>query len=148
MKHKAEITNKQQKILDFIQGFIAKYRFPPACHQIGSAFGIKDSTVHHYLNKLEQAGFIRRSKGQVRTIQILKSCNDVHWEIDVATPNKLVLKRTDGLFSEIIAVFNSRSAANTFLLENLIENKMVVLTDRAALAMGNWNKTEETEETV
>lgn len=144
MKRKTEITDKQRKILDFIQGFIAKYHFPPACHQIGSAFGIKDSTVHHYLNKLEQAGFIGRSKGQARTIQILKSCNDVRWEIDVATPNKLVLKRIDGLFSEIIAVFNSRSAANKFLLENLLENKTVVLTDRALLAMGNWDKTKET----
>lgn len=144
MKPKAEITNKQRKILDFIQGFIAKYRFPPACHQIGSAFRIKDSTVHHYLNKLEQAGFIRRSKGQVRTIQILKSCNDVRWEIDVATPDKLVLKRIDGLFSEIIAVFNSRSAANVFLVENILEDKIVAITDRAALAMGNCKKTEET----
>ena len=145
MKNKAQITNKQQKILDFIQGFIAKYRFPPACHQIGSAFRIRDSTVHHYLNKLEQAGFIRRSKGQVRTIQILKSCNDVRWEIDVTTPDKLVLKRIDGLLSEIIAVFNSPSAANTFLLENLLQDKMIVLTDRAALAVA---KCEETEETV
>lgn len=144
MKSKSEITNKQQKILNFIRGFIAKYRFPPACHQIGSAFGIKDSTVHHYLNKLEQAGFIRRSKGQVRTIQILKSCNAVRWEIDVATPDKLVLKRIDGLFSEIVAVFNSHSAANAFLVENVLHDNLLVLTDRATLVIGNCKKAEET----
>lgn len=144
MKQKIEITDKQQKIFKFIQGFISKYRFPPACHQIGSAFGIKDSTVHHYLNKLEQAGFIRRSKGQVRTIQILKSCNNVRWEIDVETQDKLVLKKVDGFFSEIVAVFNSFSAANTFLVENVLHDNLLVLTDRAALAIENCKKTEET----
>lgn len=144
MKHKAEITDKQRKILDFIQGFIAKYHFSPAYHQIGSAFGIKDSTVHHYLNKLEQAGFIGRSKGQVRTIQILKSCNDVRWEIDIDTPDRLVLKKVDGLFSEIVAVFNSPSAAHTFLVENVLHDSFLILTDSAISAIENCKKTEET----
>lgn len=68
----AELTKKQQEILDFIIGQQAQKGYPPSVREICEAVGLRStSTVHGYLERLEKKGFIRRDPTKPRAIEIL-----------------------------------------------------------------------------
>jgi len=70
----ADISDKQKKILDFINNYIKESGYPPTVREIASAIGLSSSaTVHAHLSKLEKLGYIRRGKGSSRSIEILKN---------------------------------------------------------------------------
>jgi len=69
-----DISDKQKKILDFINNYIKKFGYPPTVREIAPAIGLSSSaTVHAHLSKLEKLGYIKRGKGSSRSIEILKN---------------------------------------------------------------------------
>ena len=59
---KDELSNRQKKILEFIESFINAHGYPPTIREIGEAVGIASTSVVNYnLNKLVEAGHIARS---------------------------------------------------------------------------------------
>ncbi|MDR1013983.1 MAG: transcriptional repressor LexA [Coriobacteriales bacterium] len=67
----AGLSERQQDILDFLEGFIAKNGYPPSVREIGEAVGLSSSsTVHSHLNTLENKGFIRRDPSSARALTI------------------------------------------------------------------------------
>lgn len=67
-----DLTKRQDAILDFVRKFMAERSFPPSMREIGSAFGIASSSVFDHLEALARKGFIRRTTGRSRSIEILK----------------------------------------------------------------------------
>jgi len=66
----AELTKKQQAVLDFLQQR-AEEGLPPTVREICAAAGIKStSTVHAYLKTLEDGGYISRQSGLNRAIRV------------------------------------------------------------------------------
>ncbi|SHE34458.1 MULTISPECIES: transcriptional repressor LexA [Caloramator] len=66
------LSDKQQKILEFIKQEIATRGYPPSVREIGLAVGLRStSTVHAHLEKLEKKGLIRRDPTKPRAIEIL-----------------------------------------------------------------------------
>jgi len=66
------LTSKEESILQYIREEIIEKGYPPAVREICEAVGIKStSTVHAYLEKLEEKGLIRRDKTKPRAIEIL-----------------------------------------------------------------------------
>ncbi|KAF2955907.1 hypothetical protein [Marinitoga sp. 38H-ov] len=64
------ITNKQKKILDYIEFFIQVKGYPPSMREIMNFFGLKSvSTVFSHLKSLEKKGYIEIS-GNPRGISI------------------------------------------------------------------------------
>ncbi len=64
------LTEKQQKMLDFLKERIHT-GVPPTVREICKAAGIKStSTAHAYLQKLEDAGYICRDSGLTRSIRM------------------------------------------------------------------------------
>lgn len=64
------LNEKQQKMLAFLKERI-RDGVPPTVREICAAAGIKStSTVHAYLQKLEEAGYINRDTGLTRSIRI------------------------------------------------------------------------------
>ena len=61
----------QHKILGFIGQFIEDRGMPPTVREIGDEFGIKSSTVHAHLGRMEKKGILRRSSGKARSIDLL-----------------------------------------------------------------------------
>jgi repressor LexA len=58
-----EPSDKQQKILQFIDSFIDQHDYPPSIRQIQEACGISSTSVVDYnLRALERAGYIRRDR--------------------------------------------------------------------------------------
>lgn len=79
----AELTKKQQEILEYIVGKQAEKGYPPSVREICEAVGLRStSTVHGYLERLERKGFIRRDPSKPRAIEIL----DRRWLPDPPAP--------------------------------------------------------------
>jgi repressor LexA len=69
-----DITDQQQKILEYIKAEVYSKGYPPSVREICEAVGLKStSTVHGHLAKLEKNGFIRRDPTKPRAIELLDS---------------------------------------------------------------------------
>ena len=77
-------NERQKKILQFLKDFLREKGYPPSVREIGKAVGLKSSsTVHGYLSKLEEYGFIRRDPTKPRAIDLLE---EKPWEKTVNIP--------------------------------------------------------------
>ena len=67
-----QLTEQQNKILDYIR-YVTKVRnYPPSVREIGEAVGLSSSsTVHNHLNQLERRGLIKRDPSKSRTVQLV-----------------------------------------------------------------------------
>lgn len=66
------ITHKQQMILDCINNAINDQGYPPSVREICSTVGLKStSTVHGYLQALEQKGYIQRDPTKPRAVKVV-----------------------------------------------------------------------------
>src|SRR3977135_4563219 len=67
-----QLTERQNKILDYIR-YVTKVRsYPPSVRAIGEAVGLSSSsTVHNHLNQLERRGLIKRDPSKSRTVQLV-----------------------------------------------------------------------------
>ena len=69
----ANLSAKQQLILNFLKQEIKKNGYPPTVREICDAVGLSStSTVHAHLETLERKGFIRRSPTKNRSTEILE----------------------------------------------------------------------------
>ena len=67
-----ELSERQQKIVDFIQRFWADRHYPPTVRDIVSGCKISSTSVVDYnLDILEREGYIRRHSGISRGIELL-----------------------------------------------------------------------------
>ena len=69
----SELTERQNKILDYIK-YVTKVRnYLPSVREIGEAVGLSSSsTVHNHLNQLERRGLIKRDPSKSRTVQLVQ----------------------------------------------------------------------------
>lgn len=67
------LTKKQNEILDIIIKYIENEGIPPTTREIGELAGLSStSTVHGYLTRLEERGYITRRKESPRSIRVIK----------------------------------------------------------------------------
>src|SRR4051812_43397417 len=72
-----ELTERQQRVLAFIESQIRKHGYPPTIREIGRHLGIKSTNgVNDHLNALQRKGYIKRQDHKSRTLAIVKSAND------------------------------------------------------------------------
>ncbi|MFZ5966729.1 MAG: transcriptional repressor LexA [Bacillota bacterium] len=72
-----DISEQQQKILEYIRQEVSTKGYPPSVREICEAVGLKStSTVHGHLAKLEKNGYIRRDPTKPRAIELLDSNGD------------------------------------------------------------------------
>ena len=74
MKKKTSDLNKREKaILKFIEKQVIEDGYPPSVREIGKAVGLNSTaTVHGYLAKLRDKGYIKKEDKKGRTLKILK----------------------------------------------------------------------------
>lgn len=67
-----ELSDRQQKMLDFIQEFIREHHFPPSIREIGKRVGITSTSVVKYnLDALERRGLIERDRDISRGLRLV-----------------------------------------------------------------------------
>lgn len=68
-----ELNKREKSILKFIEKEIDANGYPPSVREIGKAVGLKSTaTVHSYLERLEDNGYITRKDKMGRTLQLIK----------------------------------------------------------------------------
>jgi len=67
------LTDKQQAILDFINGHVTENGFPPSVREIGRHFNIYPATVQDHITALERKGFLQKKRFQSRTLSVSAS---------------------------------------------------------------------------
>ena len=59
MNSEKMLTTRQKQILEYIRDCVHKYGYPPSVREICQSVGLSStSTVHGYLHRLEELGFI------------------------------------------------------------------------------------------
>lgn len=71
MKDFNKLSERQRNMLRYIQDYLENHGYPPTIRQIGENTGIKSTSVVNYnLNKLVQAGYLKRSQHVSRGLQL------------------------------------------------------------------------------
>lgn len=66
------LTSRQREVLDYLIEHLAAKGYPPTIREIREAFGLSSNRgVVDHLKALEKKGFIRRTKGSSRAIEIV-----------------------------------------------------------------------------
>ena len=89
---KVELNDREKAILKFIQKQVKSNGYPPSVREIGKAVGLKSTaTVHAYLGKLEEKGFIKKEQQKGRTLKLLKGgLEEKNSEKEVYTSKEMV----------------------------------------------------------
>lgn len=91
-------AQRQESIFKYIKEFLMENGYPPSVREIGVAVGLRSSsTVHAYLDMLEDRGLIRRDPAKPRAIDIL---DEKPWSSTVPVPRLGEIKQTEKLLSE------------------------------------------------
>lgn len=65
------LSDRQRKILVFIEKCMRERGYPPSVREIGEAVGLSSSaTVHNHLNTLQELGFLRRDPTKPRALEV------------------------------------------------------------------------------
>ena len=83
-RHNQTSAQRRESIYAFIKQFLKDRGYPPSVREIGQAVGLKSSsTVHAYLDQMEDHGMIRRDPTKPRAIDLME---DNPWRNTVLVP--------------------------------------------------------------
>ena len=72
-----ELNKREKDILKFIQKSVEKKGYPPSVREIGKGVGLSSTaTVHTYLAKLTERGYIKKENQKGRTLKLLKGADN------------------------------------------------------------------------
>ena len=76
-RKRPELNKREKAILKFIEKQIMSQGYPPSVREIGKAVGLSSTaTVHGYLAKLEDKGYIKKQDKKGRTLRLLKGADN------------------------------------------------------------------------
>ena len=71
---KEQLTNRQERIFSFINGYIEERGYPPTFREIGEALGIASTNaVKKFIDILEKKGYIKRVEKSPRALEVVDS---------------------------------------------------------------------------
>jgi len=116
----AELSERQEKILEYIKYVTRARNYPPSVREIGEAVGLSSSsTVHNHLNQLERRGLIKRDASKSRTVQLVQE-------------QKVDEKRRNAL---AIPIVGNVAAGVPILAEQNVEDHLMMSSD---IAQEGW----------
>ena len=72
-RKRPELNGREKSILRYIEKQIMNVGYPPSVREIGKAVGLSSTaTVHGYLARLEDKGYIKKQDKKGRTLRLLK----------------------------------------------------------------------------
>lgn len=72
-KKSSELGKREKDILSFIEKQVKEWGYPPSVREIGKSVGLSSTaTVHGYLNKLEEKGYIKKENQKGRALRLIK----------------------------------------------------------------------------
>ena len=72
-----QLNRREKSILNFIEKQVNEKGYPPSVREIGKAVGLSSTaTVHGYLAKLAEKGYIKKEDQKGRTLRLLKGADN------------------------------------------------------------------------
>jgi repressor LexA len=111
----ADLTTRQQRILEFIRSWVERYGYPPSVREIGEAVGlVSPSSVAYQLKVLEGKGYLRRDPNRPRAV-------------DVRPPSELMMEDEEAVRSArpapaYVPVLGRIAAGGPILAEQAVED--------------------------
>ena len=68
----AGLTPAQERALATIRQFSSRHGFPPTVKELGQELGVAPASAHELMTALERKGYLRRSPGKARSLEILR----------------------------------------------------------------------------
>jgi len=65
------LTDRQEKVLDFIVNYIKETGYPPTIREIGDTFGISSKGAYDHLKAIERKGYIKRDASKPRALELM-----------------------------------------------------------------------------
>lgn len=72
-----QLTDKQERIYDFIKGSIKDSGFPPTVREIGEQFNITVKGAYDHVKAIEKKGFIKTEQNKSRAIVVLGEDDEI-----------------------------------------------------------------------
>lgn len=66
-----DLTNRQRKVLDFINNYLRDTGYPPTVREIAGEFKISSKGAYDHLIAIEKKGYIRRNPAKPRAIELM-----------------------------------------------------------------------------
>ena len=118
-----DLSPRRQEIYRFICAFTAQHNYPPTVREIASEVGLASpSTVASHLDKLEEAGLIRRNPNKPRALEVVDSD-----EMETSTVKQRENRAKEHVIS--LPVVGRVAAGTPILAEQNIEDEICVPTD-------------------
>ena len=67
------LTPRQKQLLDYVVDYQKNKGFSPAYREIADHFEISIGNVHGHITRMEKRGYIKKLKGEGRSIEVLKT---------------------------------------------------------------------------
>lgn len=68
-----ELTDKQFKILQYIEHYLASQGYPPTIREIGDQFSITAKGAYDHIKAIEKKGYIKCERNRSRAIEMLRN---------------------------------------------------------------------------
>ena len=76
-KDPMQLNRREKSIFNFIEKQVNEKGYPPSVREIGKAVGLSSTaTVHGYLAKLAEKGYIKKEDQKGRTLRLLKGADN------------------------------------------------------------------------
>lgn len=122
-KGSKELNNRERDILKFIEKQVADLGYAPSVREIGKAVGLSSTaTVHAYLAKLEEKGFIKKETQKGRTLRLLKGLNKKPTTEEVPNEKQFYSGRE---LVDVPVVGKITAGAPILAVENITDNFLI-----------------------
>ncbi len=134
-----KLTERQKDILQIVKELLAKNGYAPTVREIGKKANLNSpATIHFHLKELERKGYIKKSAGTNRTIQLLVPNEFVETEENVINV-PLVGKVTAGTPIEAIETPNELFSLPASLLGNKKEVFTLKVSGESMINVGIYD---------
>ena len=114
------LSPKLEKTLGIIGAFLAREGLSPSVLELAEILGISGASAHEQMRSLERKGYIKRTKGRSRSIEIIKGPHRVSHQVRVPIVGKVAagvpILAVENIVGEI-SVSSSDARGHCFALE-------------------------------
>ena len=142
-------TEKQLRIMEFIQQFRDERGISPTLEEIASNFGVTKITVYEHINQLERKGALKREKFRARSIELITSVEERKARYSMplmgnfreGLPIEATEEREDFNISEMLPYgrnfFALRVCGNDLKQDHLTDGDLIIAEKRESVHNGD-----------
>jgi repressor LexA len=142
-------TEKQLRIMEFIQQFREERGISPTLEEIASNFGVTKITIYEHINQLERKGALKREKFRARSIELLVPVRERNSRLSLplmgnlraGAPIEAPEQREDFHLTDVFPVgkncFALKVRGNSMISDHIADGDIVIVEKREDASEGD-----------